>query len=173
MYRPNLSCRSRYFVGASMGQPLSRWSMVSVCLSHALHFGLAPSSNILAWKFDVGKVWSCAAMMKLSVSDIRPGEASHWWVSEEFTSRSLARIGYLLWRGLSFHPSFCSLIFLVFSAVLICFAFSVDAEFSEMLSVLRLISFKCFFASLVVDYIRLFSSCFFTRLSIQSFVLFK
>ena len=45
-------------------------------------------------------------------------------------------------RDLSFHPSFSSLIFLVFVCVLICFAFSVDEEFLEMLSVLRLISFK-------------------------------
>ena len=36
-----------------------------------------------------------------------------------------------------------------------------------MLSVLRLISFKYFFASLVIGYMRLFCSCFFTSLSIQ------
>ena len=55
--------------------------------------------------------------------------------------------------------SFSSLIFLVLACVLICFAFSADLEFSEMLSVLKLISFKYFFASLVIEYTRLFFSC--------------
>ena len=106
IYWPNLSCRFRYSVGASMGQPDTRWSMVSVCLSHTLHFGSAPFSNMFAWKFLVGRLWSCAAMMKPSVSDFRPDEASQWWVSEKFKSESLARIEYLPLRGLSLHPSF-------------------------------------------------------------------
>ena len=57
-------------------------------------------------KILVGKPLSCPVMMKPSVSDFRPDEASHCRVSEEFISRSLARIGYLPWRGLSFHPCF-------------------------------------------------------------------
>ena len=144
MYWPNLSCQFPYSVGATMRQPDTMWSLVSVCLSHTLHFGSTPFSNMFAWKFLVGRLWSCAAMMKPSVSDFRPGEASYWLVSEEFTSGSLTRIGYLPWRGLSFHFSFSLLMFLVFGCVLICLAFSVDEEFSEMLSVLRLISFKYF-----------------------------
>ena len=34
----SLSWRFRYSVGASKGQPDTRWSTVSVCLSHTLHF---------------------------------------------------------------------------------------------------------------------------------------
>ena len=155
---PRLSCRFRYSVGASMGQPDTSWSMVSLHLSHTLYFESAPFSNIFAWKFLVGRLWTYATLMKPSVSDFRPDEASHGWVSEKFTSGSLARIGNLLRRGLSFYPSFSSLMFLVFACVLICFAFSVDKEFSEMLSVLRLISFKYFFALLIIKYMHLFCS---------------
>ena len=70
----------------------------------------------------------------------------------------LARMWYLLWRDLTF-PSlfqfrnlfrFCNCLNL----------FSVDVEFSEMSSAIRLISFKYLFASLVIEYTRLFSSCF-------------
>ena len=98
-------------------------------------------SNMFTWKFLVGRLSSCAVMMKPSILDFRPDKASHWWFSEEFTSGPLARIGYLPCRGLSFHSSFSLLIFLVF--VLICFCFSVNEKFSGM-SVLRLISIKYF-----------------------------
>ena len=65
----------------------------------------------------------CTATIKPSVSNFTPDKASHWWVREEFALGTLAKIGYLPWRGLSFHPSFSSLIFLVFAYVLICLAF--------------------------------------------------
>ena len=74
MYWPNLSCQFWYSAGARMGQPDTRWSMVSMCLSNTLHFGLTPFSNMLAWKFLVGRLWSCTAMMKHSVSDFRSDE---------------------------------------------------------------------------------------------------
>ena len=157
---PNLSCQFRYSVGASMGQPDTRWSIALVCLSHTLHFRSAPFSNMFAWKFLSGRLWSCDSIKKPTLSDFRPDKASHWWFSEKFTSRSLAQIGHLPWGGFSFHPSFSSLIFLVFANVLICFAFSVEVEFAEMLSVLRLIPFKYFFALVVIECKRLFSSCF-------------
>ena len=51
---PNLSCRFRYSVEASMRQQDTRWSVVSVCLSHTLHFGSAPFSNMFANFFLVG-----------------------------------------------------------------------------------------------------------------------
>ena len=90
-----------------------QWSQ---CVYHKpCIFGSAPFSNMLAWKFLVGRLCSCATMMKPLASDFRPNEASHLWVSEEFTSGSLARIRYLPWRGLSFHPSFSSLFFFVFA----------------------------------------------------------
>ena len=57
--------------------------------------------------------------------------------------------------------NFSSLTFLVFNCLKLFF-FPVDEEFSEMLSVLRLISFKYFFASLVIEYISLFCSYFLT-----------
>ena len=38
MYWPSLSCRVSSFASASKGQQDPRWSMVSVCLSHTLHF---------------------------------------------------------------------------------------------------------------------------------------
>ena len=63
---------------------------------------------------------------------------------------------------LIFHPSFSSFIFLVFTCVLIYFDFSVDENCLEMLSVLRLISFKYFFVSLVTEYIRYFPRVFYT-----------
>ena len=124
---------------------------------------------MFAWKFLVGRLWSWAAMMKLSVSDFGPNEPSHWWVSEEFTSGSLAWIGYLPWRGLSFHPPFSSLIFSGFACVLICFAFSVDVEFSEMFSLLRLIWFK-YFLRIARKRVHafIFLLFFFTSLRIQS-----
>ena len=120
---PSLSCWFRYSVNATKGQPDTKWSMVSVCLSHILQFGSAPFSNMFAWKFLVGTLWFCAAMIKPSVSDFRPNKSIHWWVNEEFKSGSLARIGYLPWKGLSSHPSLSSLIFLVFTYVLIVFCF--------------------------------------------------
>ena len=76
IYGLSLSCQFRYSVGASMGQPDTRWSMVSVYLSHTLHYGSAPFSNMLASKFLIGKLWCCAVMMKSLVSDFRPNEAS-------------------------------------------------------------------------------------------------
>ena len=124
MYWPNLACQVRYSVGASMGQPDTRWSMVSMCLSYILYFESAPFFNMFTWKFLIGRLWSCTAMLKPLVTDFRPDEASYWWVSGEFTSGSLARIGYLSWRGLSFHPSFSSLIFLIFFLCLNLFCFS-------------------------------------------------
>ena len=123
MYWPNLLCQFLYSVGASMGQPHKRWSMALVCLSHILQFWSATFSNMFPWECLFCRFWSCATMMKPSVSNFRPDEASHWWVSEELTSGSLAQIGYLPWRGLSSHPPFSSLIFLVFTCALICFAF--------------------------------------------------
>ena len=114
MLWPNPLCRFKYSVGASMRQPDTRWPMVSVCLSHTLHFGSAPYTNIFAWNFLVGRFWFCAAMMKPSVSDFRPDEASHRWVREDFPSGSLALIGYLPWRGLSFHSTSISLILFSF-----------------------------------------------------------
>ena len=158
MYWPNLSCQFWYSAVARMGQPDTRWSMVSMCLSNTLHFGLAPFSNMLAWKFLVGRLWSCTAMMKYSVSDFRSDEdilMGQWRIYIRISSTNW----YLPWRDLSFHLSFSSLIFLVLACVLICFAFSADLEFSEMLSVLKLISFKYFFASQVIEYTRLFFSC--------------
>ena len=144
-----------------------------MCLSHTLHFGSAPFSNMFAWKFLVGRVWSCAAMMKPSVSDLRPEEASHWWVSEEFTSGSLARIGYLPWRSLSFHPSFSSLIFLIFYLCLNLFCF-----FRRWRIFINVVSAK---VNLIEIFFRIASNTrhtfillvFFTSLSIQSFVLLK
>ena len=146
-----------------MGQPDTGWSMISVCLSHTLYFGSAPFFNIFSWKLLVIRLWSCTAMIKPSVSDSRYDKASHWWDREEFTSGSLVRTRYLPWRGLYLHPSFSSLTFLVFACVLTGFAFSVDEEFSETLSVLWLISFKYFFTSLVKEYMLLFSSSFFLQ----------
>ena len=63
IYWPNLSCRFRYSVGANMGQSDTRWSIMSVCVSHTLHFNSASFSNTFAWKFFVSKLWSCTAMM--------------------------------------------------------------------------------------------------------------
>ena len=77
MYRPNLSCRFRYSVGTSMGQPDTRWSVVSVCLSHILYFGSAPFSNLFSRKFLIGRLRFFVVMMKPSVLDFRRDEASH------------------------------------------------------------------------------------------------
>ena len=110
-----------------------QWSR---CVYHKLCIlGSAPFSNMFAWKFLVGRLCSCAAMMKPLGSDFRPDEASHLWVSEEFTSGSLARRRYLPWRGLSFHPSFSSLFFFGFCLCvnLFCF-FSRCAIFKNVVS---------------------------------------
>ena len=78
MYWPNLLCPFRYSVGASMGQPGTRWSMVSGCLSNTLHFGSKLFSKMFAWKFLVGRLWSCATTHS-QISDPRK-LATDWLV---------------------------------------------------------------------------------------------
>ena len=53
------------------------------------------------------------------------------------------------------------------------FRFFGRLKFIEMLPVLRSILFKCFFASLVIEYMHLFCLCFSASLRIHSFVLLK
>ena len=69
------------FVLASSGKPETRWSMVSSKRPHSLHF--RSSSGLLSMLCcyqRVGRLWSWAAMIKSSVSALRPAAFSHLWV---------------------------------------------------------------------------------------------
>ena len=163
MYWPSLSCPFRYSVGASKGQPDKMWSIVLMCYQilcilgqhHFLiclleNFLLVGSGPVLLWWSPQSQI---LGLMKL---------ASDWSVKNLYIRATSTNRVFTMERFI-FPSLFQSLIFLVFTFVLICFSFSVDEEFSEMLSVLRLISLKYFFASVVIEYIRLFCSCFFYK----------
>ena len=53
----------------------------------------------------VGKLWSCAAMMKPSVSAFSPQFLNHWWVLSWFMSGLPTLSGYWPCIGLPFHLS--------------------------------------------------------------------
>ena len=59
-----------------------------------LHLGSVPSWRILAWKFLVKWLWSCAATINPSVSTLSPALLSHWWVSCKSTSAFWLQSGY-------------------------------------------------------------------------------
>ena len=63
---------------ASSGQPETRWSMVSSKRPHSLHFGSSSSFlRMLCCYQRVGRLWSWAAMIKSSVSALKPAAFSH------------------------------------------------------------------------------------------------
>ena len=73
--------RWMYSVLASSGQPETRWSMVSSKRPHNLHFGFTSGFlRVLCWYQRVGRLWSWAAIIKPSVSALRPAAFSHLWV---------------------------------------------------------------------------------------------
>ena len=74
-------CSGGIFSFASSGQPETRWSMVSSKRPHSLHFGSSSGFlRMLCCYQRVGRLWSWAAMIKPSVSALRPAAFSHLWV---------------------------------------------------------------------------------------------
>ena len=67
MYWTDLPCRFRYSRGGGMGQPDMRWQIVSVCLSHTLHFGSVSFFNMFCWNVLVGGLCYCVTMMMSSL----------------------------------------------------------------------------------------------------------
>ena len=102
-----------------------KWSVVLVLVLQNLHLGSAPLWRILAWKFLVKRLWSCAATINPSVSALSPALLSHWWVSCKSTSAFWLRRGYWPCKGFDFQA--VSIAFFPFSlAILFNFwAFSV------------------------------------------------
>ena len=96
---------------------LRLWSTLSSQLWHIRHFGSEPFFIILCWYNFVGKLWSCAAMMKPSVSAFSPEFLNHWWVLSWFMSGLPTLSGYWPCIGLPSHLS------LSFSSA---FCFAVD-----------------------------------------------
>ena len=79
-------------------------SMVSSKRPHSLHLG--PSSGfqrMLCWYQLARRLLSWAAMIKPSVSALRPAAFSHLWVLSWSTSACFTRCGYLLWRAFDCH----------------------------------------------------------------------
>ena len=89
------------------------WSVVSVLVLQNLHLGSAPLRRILAWKFLVKRLWSCAATKNPSVSALSPALLSHRWVSCKSTSAFWLRRGYWPCKGFGFRA--VSIAFLLFS----------------------------------------------------------
>ena len=65
-------CRCKYSVNASTVQPAVMWLTVSWVLPQTLQFPSICFFKILRWWYLVLSVWSCAAMIKLSVSPLSP-----------------------------------------------------------------------------------------------------
>ena len=74
--------------------PEMRWSIVLVLILQNLHLGSAPLWRILAWKFLVKRLWSCAATTNLSASTLSLALLGHWWVSCKSTSAFWFQRGY-------------------------------------------------------------------------------
>ena len=51
----------------------------------------------------VGRLWSWAAMIKPSISALRPAAFSHLWVLSWFTSACFTSCGYLPWSAFDSH----------------------------------------------------------------------
>ena len=78
--------------------------MVSSKRPHSLHLG--PSSGfqrMLCWYQLARRLWSWAAMIKPSVSALRPAAFSHLMVLSWSTSACFTRCGYLPWRAFDSH----------------------------------------------------------------------
>ena len=71
-----------------------KWSIVLVLVLQNLHLGSAPLWRILAWKFLVKRLWSCAATTNLSASTLSLALLSHWWVSCKSRSAFWFQRGY-------------------------------------------------------------------------------
>ena len=96
--------RWMYSVLASSGQPETRWSMFSAKRPHSLHFGSTSGFlRMLYWYQRVGRLWSWAAMIKPSVSALRPAAYNHLWVLSWSTSACFTRCGYLPWSAFDSH----------------------------------------------------------------------
>ena len=93
-----------YSVLASSGQSETRCSMVSSKWPHSLHFGSTSGFlRMLCWCQRVGRLWSWAAMIKLSVSALRPAAFSRLWVLSWSTSACFTRCAYLPWSAFDSH----------------------------------------------------------------------
>ena len=92
-----------YSVLASSGQPETRWSMVSSKRPHNLHFwSTSGFLRMLCWYQRVDRLWSWAAMIKSTVSALRPVAFSHLWVLSWSTSACFTYCGYLPWSAFDF-----------------------------------------------------------------------
>ena len=79
------------------------WSIVSSYLLHILHIRLVPSFIIRAWYDLLVKLWSCAAIIRPSVSVFSPVLLSHVLVLCWSKCASLVPFGYLPWSAFSSH----------------------------------------------------------------------
>ena len=80
---PILSCHSLYAIALDC-ETDSKWSTESVFCSNSLHTGFDPLLIMFAWYFLVGRFWSFAIVINLSVSAFNPILFSHQLV---FTNR--------------------------------------------------------------------------------------
>ena len=151
MYCTNLSCWFRNSVGARMGQPDTRW-LVALCVYHILcivsqhhfliclleSFSLVGSGHMLLW-------WSPQSQISDPTKIANDGSEENY-ISVASTNRRFS-VNRLIFPSIfQFLDIFSSCLCLNLLNLLNLF-FTVDEEFSEMLSVLRLISFKYFFVS--------------------------
>ena len=89
-----------YSVLASSGLPETRWSIVSSKRPYSLHFGSTSGFlRMLCWYQSVERLWSWAAMIKPTVSALRPAAFSHLWFLSLSTSACFTRCGYLPWSA--------------------------------------------------------------------------
>ena len=102
MYCPTRFCLFLYSFGTRVVHPEMRWSIVSVLVLQNLHLGSAPLWRILAWKFLVKRLWSCAATINPSDSALSPALLSHRWLSCKSTSAFWLRRGYWPCKGFDF-----------------------------------------------------------------------
>ena len=98
--------------------PEMRWSLVLVLVLQNLHLGSAPLWKILAWKFLVKRLWSCAATIMPSVSALSPALVSHyWWLSCKSMSAFWLQSGY--WPCNNFDFQVVSIAFFPFSLAIL------------------------------------------------------
>jgi len=91
------------WIYSSSGQLDTMWSIVSSYLLHILHIRLVPSFIIRAWYDLLVKLWSCATIIRPSVSAFSPVLLSHFLVLFWSKSASLVPFGYLPWSAFSSH----------------------------------------------------------------------
>ena len=151
-----------------------RWSIVSVLVLQNLHLGSPPLWRILARKFLVKRLWSCAATINPSISALSPAVLSHWWVSCKSTSLFCLRSGYWPCKGFDFQA--VSIAFYPFSLAIL-FNFWVFSVFfispSNSVSRYKLISRANFLASFTKEWEPFSFSCFKASYSMQSSDKFK